>query len=338
MEMVTTAGISNSIAFTLCSNNYLAHAKTLCDSIHRHNPDFTIVIGLVDKKSDLIDYSSFFPAQVIELNEKIIPGFEEMITRYNIVELNTAVKPFFFQYLIKNHPSVDHIYYFDPDIRVYSKLDFLKEYFSENAILLTPHFFTPIEMDEHHPFENVALNYGIYNLGFLGLKAKDAVVTKFLDWWGKRTFKLGYARPSDGLFVDQLWINLVPLFFGSTFIIPHYGCNMAPWNLHERKIKKIENTEQIILENNEALIFYHFSSYNFRKPDQLTKYYDRYSFEKIPILKTLYTSYYNELVENKVNEVASIKCALKVVDYTPKLKHIIFRPVYNMLRSVWTKI
>jgi hypothetical protein len=45
------------IIFTLCSNNYLAQAKTLGDSVKKFNPDVLFVIGLVDKLHPEIDYS-----------------------------------------------------------------------------------------------------------------------------------------------------------------------------------------------------------------------------------------------------------------------------------------
>ena len=325
------------VVFTLCSNNYLAHAKVLCNSINRCNPEIKLVIGLVDKKSKEIDYSLFYPAEVVEIDEHVVPGFSDMSSRYNIVELNTAVKPFVFEYLIGSNPECHSIYYFDPDIRVYASLNIISEQFQHGDILLTPHFYTPIELDGHFPSEPIALNYGIYNLGFLGLNTKSIEVRKFLRWWKERTFQHGYAKPQEGLFVDQLWINLVPLFFDRVHIVRHYGCNMAPWNLHERDIQVFTN-ESTRLTNGDLLIFYHFSSYSFKKPELLSKYYDRYNFRDRPVLQCLYQAYHQELLLNKVEEYATIKCALPVIVYTPKLKHILVRPLYNLLIKLWYKI
>ncbi len=89
------------IAFTLCSNNYLAQAKTLGDSLIEHNPDYEFVIGLVDRKRDDVDYDFFRPHGIIEIEEIGIPKFAELGKRYGIIELNTAVKPFLFQHLLK---------------------------------------------------------------------------------------------------------------------------------------------------------------------------------------------------------------------------------------------
>jgi len=63
------------IAFTLCSNNYLAQAKTLGNSLLKNNPDYLFFIGLVDKFNPEIDYTIFKPYQVIEIESIKIPDF-----------------------------------------------------------------------------------------------------------------------------------------------------------------------------------------------------------------------------------------------------------------------
>ncbi len=49
------------IAFTICSNNYLAHAKTVGDSYLKYHPNNKFIIGLVDKLQDEYDYSHNCP-------------------------------------------------------------------------------------------------------------------------------------------------------------------------------------------------------------------------------------------------------------------------------------
>ena len=47
------------IAFTICSNNYLAQAKTLGDSFLEFHPDWKFIIGLCDEFDSSFDYSAF---------------------------------------------------------------------------------------------------------------------------------------------------------------------------------------------------------------------------------------------------------------------------------------
>src|SRR5688572_17836365 len=88
------------IAFTVCSNNFLAQAKTLSDSLLHHNPGIKLFIFLADELHASVDYGFFTPAEIIVVNEKIVPEFKELVEKYSIIELNSDLKPFLFEYLI----------------------------------------------------------------------------------------------------------------------------------------------------------------------------------------------------------------------------------------------
>ena len=62
--------------FTICSNNYLAQAKTLGDSLMQHNPHYRFVIFLVDRLSEGVDYSFFAPYELIPVEQIEINGFD----------------------------------------------------------------------------------------------------------------------------------------------------------------------------------------------------------------------------------------------------------------------
>jgi hypothetical protein len=294
------------IAFTICSNNYLAQAKALGDSLKEHNPDYEFFIGLVDKKSDLIDYENEIGHKIILSNEIGIPDFDSLWKKYDIVEFNTCVKPFFFEYFINQNTDIEFLYYLDPDTFVFNSFKIIEEEFgAENNILLTPHIVSPINLDGKQPDEPLFLNHGIYNLGFLGLK-KPTLSIGLLNWWKERTYKLGYDRICKGLFVDQLWLNLVPLLFRYVKCSFHLGLNMAPWNLHERRLKVSNN--EIIVNDNFKLVFYHFSNYKYSFPELLASNYDRYSLKERIDLQEIYKSYLNELIANNIGKLHIISC------------------------------
>ena len=119
------------IVFTLCSNNYLAQAKTLADSISRHNPDYKFIIGLVDDYSEEIDYSFFSHYTIIPVAQIEIPDFDNLWKKYSIVEFNTCVKASYFKYIFKSYKDAEAIIYFDPDITVYHSLEIIEKEFSD---------------------------------------------------------------------------------------------------------------------------------------------------------------------------------------------------------------
>jgi lipopolysaccharide biosynthesis glycosyltransferase len=110
------------LAFTICSNNYLAQAKTLGDSLLKHNPGHKFIIVLVDRKTPQIDYSFFEPYEIVLIEDVGIQDFESIWKKYNIVELNTAVKPTLFKYFFKKYAELDNAFYFDPDIMIFRSL------------------------------------------------------------------------------------------------------------------------------------------------------------------------------------------------------------------------
>ncbi|WP_159085985.1 glycosyltransferase [Flavobacterium faecale] len=296
------------LAFTICSNNYLAQAKILGDSLLKHNPDYKMIIGLCDKKSDDIDYDFFEHIEIVAVEEINIPNFDEIIKKYDIVELNTSIKPSFFKYFIGKYKDLESIVYLDPDIQVFNKLDRLNTYLVANDILLTPHILKPISVDDMMPSESLFLNYGIYNLGFLALNPHCDNVLRFLNWWEQRTLTIGYDRVCDGLFVDQLWINFVPLFFDKVKILSDLGLNAAPWNLHERPMKLSSNSN-FLMEDKTNLYLYHFSSYNYKLPQQFSKYYNRFkNIEEEDWLLNLYGQYHEKLLQNQVEVFSIVKC------------------------------
>ncbi len=134
------------IAFTICSINYLAQARTLRNSLIATNPDVRFFVGLVDKLDGVtFDHLHAPDFPLIEIHKIGIDGFDEMCSRYNITELNTAVKPFYFTYFWKQYPEARNVIYFDPDIIVFQPLTALIERLDQKEAVLTPHLLSPIE-------------------------------------------------------------------------------------------------------------------------------------------------------------------------------------------------
>ena len=263
------------LAFTICSVNYLAQARTLGDSLRDTNPDWTYVIGLVD---DLV--SANLPANLmppytmIEVATIGIPDFAAMCARYDITELNTAVKPFFIDYFYTVHSAFEKVIYFDPDIIVFQPLTHLETQLDQHSIVLTPHTCSPTP-DWERPNEQHHLGTGIFNLGFIALK-RDDEARRFVNWWKERLVYECRIDLCAGLFVDQHWVNFAPTYFDRVWIEKHRGYNAAYWNLHERFFS--QNGQMWLINEEEPLQFFHFSGYSPYKPGEVSKYQTRYTF------------------------------------------------------------
>jgi hypothetical protein len=296
--------------FTLCSNNYLAQAKVLGDSVLKFNPDYTFIIGLVDAFHSEVDYSFLNPFKLLPVTEIGIDEIDELIKKYNIVEFNTAVKPFYFEFLFQEF-SPTQVIYLDPDTVAFSKFSEIDMLLTQYDFLLTPHLLT-IRVTEEPAMETLILNVGIFNLGFLALTNSHNSF-QMIMWWKVRMRKYCYINFCQGLFVDQIWANFIPSYFTNYHILRSSGYNVGYWNFDERAISV--NDSGYMVNEKDHLIFFHFSNFNPLHPDKLCKWLD-YSFEKRPDLSQLYENYSHELLDCKYEKFSKLKPLLSFKEAT----------------------
>lgn len=290
------------IAFTLCSINYLAQAKTLFESLKETNPQWKFIIGLVDKNNKNTDLS-FLQCEIVEVEKTGIDDFKKMAEKYSIIELLTSVKPFYFSWLFQHFKEAEAVVYFDPDIMVFRPLTRLENSLQEFDIVLTPHFTSPIN-DSCLPTELHVMQTGIFNLGFIALK-KTPNTLNMLGWWKERLKENCVIDLSRGLFVDQLWANLMPVYFDKVMIEKYPGYNVAHWNLHERTLSR--NNEGYFV-NNVPLVFFHFSHYSPAHPGSIAAHHNRFSFVGRPDLVEIYDIYKAQLIKHHYYTLMPVKC------------------------------
>ena len=301
----------NVVFFTLCSANYLAHAKTLGESVRRHHPDARFVIGLVDRPPATLPPGFLDSWDVLPVEQLNIAGFADMAARYNVVELNTAVKPFYLEHLYAQPDRPGAVIYVDPDIVLLDRMTGVLEKLRTHSLIFTPHSCTTNDDPTTIHYEQAMLSTGVYNLGFVATSRSDET-HRFLRWWQKRLFDHCYYRPGTGLFVDQIWAILAPVYFESALVERDPGHNTAYWNLFERQIAR--DGEGYIVNGRHRLVFFHFSNYNPEKPEKLANraWPAVPTFAERPELIPLFDTYRAALLRNGYLAVRQFKCALGV--------------------------
>jgi hypothetical protein len=308
-------------AFTICSINYLAQAKTLAQTLKDTNPDYRFVVGLCDRldKSEL-DQTQLAELEILEVHQIGIERFEAMCDRYDITELNTAVKPFYFDYFFNKVNGIESVIYFDPDIEVFEKLKGIEEGLEQHNIVLTPHLFTPI-FDDLKPREQEIFVNGIYNLGFCAVK-KSTESQRFIDWWKIKLETECYMDVQRGMFVDQMYCNVVPLYFEGVKVDKYPGYNISYWNLHERHFTEKENKKYI---NDLPLVFYHYSGIDITDYNSISRWTQRHDLNNRPELRPLYTAYRDKLMANGHAYFKTIPCFYLKPKPEPPRKSILKR-------------
>ena len=269
--MTATSGARRRTAiFTICSNNYMPFAHVLFGSIRRLHPEATLFLCLADR---VVETPGLYGRDltVIEAHVLPIPDFLNFAFRYDIMEFNTALKPFMFLHLLDDY-GFDTVIYFDPDIEVFAPLTSVFSALQGGAsFFFTPHLCAPSE-DRQEPNDLTIMRAGAYNLGFLGVSRSEET-TELLSWWARRLRYQCINAQAEGIFVDQKFMDLIPGFTDNAVISHDTTLNVAYWNLAQRELAQTGDGWTV---DGAPLTFFHFSGFNPSVPDRLSKHDPRF--------------------------------------------------------------
>jgi len=287
--------------FTIAAKNYLAHAKTLGDSIKKFHPECRFTILLSDE-IDGEDLGNDF--EIIESKNIGIVDFEKMAFQYDVIEFSTSIKPFFIKKLFNE--GYEKVLYIDPDMVVYHKLDLIFENLDQYDAVLTPHLIKPYVDYVGATSEEELLFVGIYNLGFFAVK-NSPVGNNITDWWIKKLANQCYADKEDALHVDQKWMDFLPALYTNEVLISRYaGMNLAFWNFHERKLLRDANGNFFVDDWDTPLLIMHFSGLEADNVEAVCRKQTKYTLTNIPEYRPLFEDYVSRLNRNGFNELRKL--------------------------------
>jgi glycosyltransferase involved in cell wall biosynthesis len=266
--------------FTIVSLNYGAFARTLMESLYEVHPEWDRHVLLVDRHEHPATVGGdLFTTSLVE--DLPLPKMSEFLFRYDIMELNTAVKPYMFAKLRRE--GYQRMVYIDPDILVVDRLVDVERLLDEGAnAVVTPHLTAPLD-DGLRPNELDIMRAGAYNLGFLAL-GDTAAADDFIAWWQDKLEYGAVSDPARGLFTDQKWVDLAPGMFGGFAVLRDPGYNVAYWNLPHRPVTR-EN--DVWLAGGRPLRFFHFSGFDPQNPQPFSKHQDRLTLDTIGAAREL---------------------------------------------------
>jgi hypothetical protein len=288
------AGKSTAL-FTITSKNYVSYARTVLNSVAKLHPEYALFLCLADKPDEGFDMDGE-PFMIVPAHGLDIPCFVDMTVRYDVLEFNTAVKPFMFQWLYDN-TDLEKVIYFDPDLHLYQRLDDLTGELDKGAsAVLTPHITGPLPADGCLPDDQAMLQAGVFNLGFIATRRSDES-RRFIDWWADKLRTGARVDLPKGLFTDQKWCDLAPCFMPSLKVLNDPGYNVAYWNLAQREITRHEDGTCLV--NGRPLVFFHFSGINPTKIELVSKHQNRFKWDDLnDVCQDLFVDYAETLLAN----------------------------------------
>lgn len=262
--------MSSAHFFTIASCNYLAQVAVLSNSLRATHPDIEFTVFLCDEL-DVPVPSALEGVDIVPVSALGLPLLSEMTSRYTILELNTAVKPFCILYLMAAR-SAQFVFYLDPDTLAVSRFSECFSLIEDGAnVILTPHTTLPIE-DDLHPNDFDMAKAGIYNLGFCGVSASSEG-RRFVGWWARKLEADCRVDIANGIFVDQKWCDATPALFEGTAVLRHQGYNVGYWNLMHRPLHFA--ADGTLMAGNDAARLLHFSGTDMRMFNVVSKHQDR---------------------------------------------------------------
>jgi hypothetical protein len=251
---------------TIITKRYLAHARVLAESIHRHDPGLPVLVLLADRPDGHLD-PAMEPFQLVQLEE--LPdqeAIQSMSFYYTPFEFCNALRPLFHDYIL-THTTAKSWIYLDSDILVLGNLDDIFKQIENSSIVLSPHITQPSHPLDIEVVEFTILHAGIYNSGFLGLHRTEDT-RAFIAWFKERLRWFCFEDHKNG-FVDQAWLNYVPLFFNGVSLLHNPGANLGHWRLRGLTISRRGDR---VFADGDPVIFIHFSGWSPEIPKRISVY------------------------------------------------------------------
>jgi hypothetical protein len=294
--------------------NYLPQAIVLNESIKRNFPGRHLHLFVIDCNSQRLKdvMKQKYSMDIYYLNEISSSSYHHNNREdyYDIVELATSLKPTVLLFFLKKFQK-ESVTYLDPDIVIYKNFSQILDFGNDYNCLLTPH---RLEINRDSVFlEQIIMKYGVYNLGFISV-SQDSL--DFLRWWEDRLKLFSSRVPNEVIFTDQRWCDFVGCY-ANPKILKDHGLNVAPWNIDERRLTKIDN---LIYCDGSPMYFIHFSQLSLTLLNNNVisqELYDRYFIspddESITIFREEIIKYQEFLMKNQeqlqildINELSTI--------------------------------
>jgi len=265
---------------TVITKSHLAFARTLAHSLRVFHPHAEVFVLLADRLDGAFDPAKE-PFKLITLADL---GADELIAAmamyYTPFEFCNALKPFLHEYIWKATASTSWIY-LDSDIHIRGPLTPIIGAANQASILLNPHLTKPVKNDALFQTTELAeLKTGVFNGWFVCLTRCEAT-REFISWFRARMKAYCFAD-KPGLFVDQLWLNLVPCLFPNLKTYSAPGANLAYWNLFERTLTRTATGSYLV--DNQPLMFVHFSGWDINDPGSVSVHAPAYRSMNMPQL------------------------------------------------------
>ncbi len=277
-------GMRDLAIVTVVAKNYWSFACVLAQSLRHYHPNLSFFVLLSDEVEDCFDPGSE-PVTLLELEEVAVPNLSRVRFRCDRKQLAITSKPYVLSHLLDR--GFESVIFLDPDILITGDLEELFSVVRRHPIVLMPHLLAPLSGGDGAERELTILKSGVYNGGFVGVSA-GSTARRFLGWGGDRVSAHCRHDVAQGVYYDQRWLDLAPVFFPGLHIFRDPSYNVAYWNVRERGFRLDEPSSTV---DGRPCRFFHFSGFDPDTPDGVSRYLSRLTLSDMGPAAEMYRRY-----------------------------------------------
>ncbi|KAG7359074.1 glycosyl transferase family protein [Nitzschia inconspicua] len=307
-------GSKETCVMTISAWNNFGFVWNLYDSITENSPSIGCFVWFVGDISSHPDKEAmkkirrimtiadrFTVVTMADMEMELGHGFKplELAFKFDMVELQTTLKPFAFQYVFQKLGASSAIF-LDNDIWVTGSLLPLQRELQKRSAIVTPHILSPIPEDGYKQKDLDILKSGVFNFGFVAFR-NSPTANAFLEFWSDRLAFYGFVDLEKGMFYDQNWGMFIPAFFDHEdyMVIRDPRYNIAYWNLHTRGSKlSLDSSTGLPRLGDEPTVFVHFSGMSLLEEFDMygiSRHQNRYTLHDFPRMEAVMKEYIKKL-------------------------------------------
>jgi hypothetical protein len=271
---------------TIVTESHAGYARTLAESLQQSASEAIVLHCLIVDGKQLdarAGAENHLPIRFYHLEDlQNLDDFRPTVEKYEKLSqdsLRWALKPLFVKYLLQEH-GTGPIAYLDADQFFVGDPRVLFDLEPTTRMMLSPHW-RSIRPEAGQVFHDLFTD-GIFN-GGLFIATVDAV--PILSWWAAACLYRCEKSPGAGLWDDQKYLDILPVYFDGVHWLRYKGVNVAGWN--RETLHRACDAEQGVLVEGDPLVCVHFSPSTIRIIDNgedpclkplLAKYRERLTF------------------------------------------------------------
>ena len=212
---------------TIVTSDYLAHAKALSLSLRRHRVAHRLAVLVVTPLQPDVHSTEIITLKELSDGNGKVRALADKYAN-DLDALRWALKSAFILHLLDLHR--DNVLYADCDMCFFGRPSALLAPLKNQGAVVTPHWRPPLPTKDLRSFR---LNFldGLYNAGCISVGRSGASA---MAWWLDCCTSACEKNYAEGLYVDQRYLDLMPIYFPEVAVCRHRGYNLADWNRHLR--------------------------------------------------------------------------------------------------------